>query len=80
MLVRAMIRFRSDRYVLATGDRRRRPKKKSLKRWYQCVCGRWWGKNKHFRCTCGELPPSFERSAIQQERARISDVLGSFKP
>jgi hypothetical protein len=36
-------------------DRRKRPR--NAKRWYKCKCGLWWGKNKHFRCYCGELPP-----------------------
>ena len=39
-------------------DRRKRPKGK---RWYQCKCGLYWGKNKHFRCYCGELPPSYSK-------------------
>lgn len=49
----------SERYITKTAPRTTKPA--NTKHWYRCVCGRWWGKNKHFRCTCGELPPSFKR-------------------
>ena len=53
-----------DRYVTATRSRTKRPA--DTRRWYQCACGLWWGKNKHFRCSCGALPPVLVRRRLKR--------------
>lgn len=55
----------TDRYVHALRDRYKRPR--NTKRWYRCVCGRWWGINKRFLCTCGEPPPSMGMTRAEHE-------------
>jgi hypothetical protein len=52
------------RYVTETRSRRLQPA--NPKRWYQCACGLWWGKNKHFRCHCGALPPVLVRARLKR--------------
>ncbi len=59
----------AERYVSFWRGRYAKPKR-NIDRWYRCRCGRWWGVNKRFLCTCGKAPPSMPR-----HRARESERL-----